>query len=178
VKTDNSLFADKVELRSRHLPNKDSVSVLDCFHGGGRVWRAVKKKTGKSIRVLGIDKFDKDTDFVITSDAESVLNSIDLSKFDVVDLDSYGVPADELEAIFRKNYKGVVFVTFIQSLFGQLSKKILCESGFSEEMLEKAPVLCSKNGWKTFLNWLAFKKVKAVCHRSFLRKHYLCFVME
>lgn len=175
VKTDNSYLADKVGLRINHLPRRGPVTVLDCFAGTGRIWRAVKRRTKREIRVLGMDK--RNLGYHLPGDNLAWLETIDLSRFSVVDLDAYGVPYEQIKLLFERGYKGVVFVTFIQSLWGQMPSGLLIDLGFTDDMIKKAPALCNSRGWEHVLNWLAVRGVDKVWHRSHARKHYFCFVL-
>ena len=56
AQTDHSFLLSKINLRINHLPKDDPVRVLDAFCGNGVIWDYVKKKTGRDIKVLGIDK--------------------------------------------------------------------------------------------------------------------------
>src|SRR5688572_25502525 len=93
-KTNNSYLADKVALRVAHMPKAGEVRVLDCYAGQGVIWRAVERLTGREIKVLGIDvnKPDELSGFRMPGDNRAYLEIIDLSRFDVVDLDAYGIP--------------------------------------------------------------------------------------
>lgn len=155
TKTNNSYLADKVALRSRNLPKgKTELNVLDCYGGQGRIWTAVQLQTGREINVLPIDVKDYG-DFFMPGDNRSFLSIIDLSRFQVVDLDAYGVPYDQLKILFEREYHGLVFVTFIQTLYGIMPKELLADLGFSNEMVDPSR-LClqsrdgsiSKNGWR------------------------------
>jgi len=172
-KTNNSYLGNKVELRINHIPEK--TVVLDCFGGKGLIWKAVEKITGKTVKRIGIDKIDYDTGFFLDGDNLAFMKTIDLSKFNVIDLDAYGVPYEQLKILFERNYSGVVFVTFIQSIFGMIPKMLLVDIGFTEKMIVRCPTLFGKRGWQYFLEWLALKGVRAVTHRSHNRKHYLVF---
>lgn len=152
--------------------------VLDCFGGQGLVWSRVKKATGIDIKYLGIDKINYGTGFYLPGDNLAYLGSIDLSRFNVVDLDSYGVPYEQLEIVFSRGFIGRVFVTFIQVLQGKLPYGMLEEIGFSREMITKIPTLFAKNGWDYFLEYLAKKGVRQIIHRSYARKHYLTFEIK
>lgn len=176
IKTDNSYLADKVGLRANHLPKVKTVTVLDCYAGTGRIWRAVKRRTGKEIRVLGMDK--REIGYHLPGDNLAWLKTIDLDKFNVIDLDAYGTPYEQIKILFDRGYKGVVFVTFIQSMFGQMPKGLLSEIGVTDVMVKKAPSLCSKRGWEFFLEWLAMKGITRIYHRGHARKHYFCFTIE
>jgi len=174
VKTDNSYLADKVGLRAEHLPAGHTITVLDCFAGSGRIWRAVKRRhPKKDIRILAMDK--KNIGFHLPGDNLAWLKSMDLSKFNVIDLDAYGVPYEQLKIILDRGYKGIVFVTFIQSVFVKMPSGLLHDVGFTDAMIDKAPALLNARGFDRFAEWLAGYGVKSMFHRSHARKHYICF---
>ena len=178
VKTNNSYLADKVALRLAHLPDKKVVKVLDCFAGRGVIWQAVRKLApGRDIRVLPIEVKPQEEDvlFYLPGDNTRFLETLDLGRFDVIDLDAYGVPYDQLSTIFRRGFMGVVYVTFIQASFGIMSNGLLQEIGFSRQMINKSPVLFTKRGWQYFLEYLAKRGVRTVWIRQHQNKHYLCF---
>jgi hypothetical protein len=176
VQTNNSYLADKVALRANHLP-PDPVRVLDCFGGSGLIWTAVQKKTGRRIAVLPIDIIDYGG-FYLPGDNRSYLDSIDLSRFNVIDLDAYGIPYEQLASVFGRGFQGVVFVTFIQSVMGCINHGLLRDVGFTNAMIEKAPATLYRRGWEHFQNWLALKGVREIWHRSKHGKHYLAFQMD
>lgn len=176
VQTNNSHLADKVALRAGHLPDVPIVRVLDCFGGEGKVWAAVKRLTGRRIVTLPIEIKDYEaSEFHLPGDNRAYLSSLDLSKFNVIDLDAYGVPFEQLEMVFNGNYRGVVFVTFIQSIMGRLPNSLLTSVGFTDEMIKKCPTLFGKSGFKYFLEYLGLRGVKRIWHRSHARKHYIGF---
>ncbi len=172
AQTDNSFLGDKIALRMSHL-SEEPIKVLDCFGGKGLVWQGVKILTKKDIKVLAIDKID--FGFHLPGDNVRYLQELDLSKFNVIDLDAYGVPLEQLDIIFEKSFTGMIFVTFIQSLMGGLPHKMLNDLGFSKKMIEKISTLYGKRGWQYFLEWLALKGVSKIWHRTKGRKHYLAF---
>jgi len=173
IKTDNSYLADKVGLRVNHLPKKKAITVLDCFAGSGRIWRAVQRRTKKDIRVLAMDK--KAIGFQLPGDNLARLKGMDLTKFDVIDLDAYGVPYEQLKIILERGYKGTVFVTMIQSIWGRMPTEQLEQIGFTEPMYKKAPSVCNRRGWEYFCEWLAMKGVSQIHHRGHSKKHYFAF---
>ena len=174
-KTFNSFLADKVALRANNLPKDAEINVLDCFAGKGTIWRAVKLLTGREIYTLPIDIVNNDGFFFMPGDNRSFLSIIDLSRFNVVDLDAYGIPYDQLKILFDREYHGHVFVTFIQSQYGIMNQDLLMDLGFTREMIKSIPTLFSKSGWAYVREWLALRGVKRIRVRSSKRKHYLFF---
>jgi len=86
-----------VMLRLKYLPDKQEMSVLDCFAGKGVVWREVEKKTDKKINVVGIDKRKIDKIY-LRGDNRKFLSSIDLDDrgFSAIN------PARDVERCSRK----------------------------------------------------------------------------
>jgi len=173
--TDNSLLAYKVWLRVDHLP-RDPITVLDCYGGYGVVWDCVRRKSGRSdIKRCGIDKEKRKGS--VKGDNRKWLSGIDVSAFNVIDLDAYGVPFDQVNILFEKKYKGIVFFTFIQSSLVALPSKLLIASGITSEMRKSCPTLFGQIGWRLWLDWLGVNGVEKVHHRSKDRKHYGFFVL-
>ena len=172
MKTDNSHFEEKVRLRIDHLPEKPEILVLDCFAGTGKLWNEVKKRTGKDIKVLSIEKESGKNPLALVGSNLKYLNSIDLNKFDLIDLDAYGVPYKQLSILFAKDYRGGVFVTMIQSGMGQLPNGMIQEFGYSKAMIEKIPSLFNHEGLEKLKNYLYLHGVKQVTGYFIDRKNY------
>ena len=164
----------KVTLRLNHLPEKNEIIVLDAFAGKGTIWNMVQKRTDKKIRTLAIDKNYYDN-IDIVCDNLKVIAGIDLGRFDIVDLDAYGIPFAQLQLLFKKKYQGIVFVTFIQSFYGNLPTGILMQSGFTPEMIRKARTLFTKKPLEVLETYLLSNKIENYSIKSLDRKHYLCF---
>jgi len=179
TKTDNSFLGTKVKLRIDNLPDSD-IAALDCFSGTGKIWDKIKKELpNRNIQVLRIDKKNQ-TGIFLRGDNRKFLESIDLNRFDVIDCDSYGVPYEQLKAIFKKQTRPgtVIFVTFIQSIFGRLPVRMLRDIGYSAAMIRKCPSLFNRHGFDKFKLWLALQGVEQIKHYSTSNKHYLCFTTK
>ena len=180
TKTNNdlSLIEKKIELRVMSLPDKDVVTVLEAFGGEGVLWREVKKRTSKTINILSIDvvKYKKVN---LQGNNLKFLKTLDLSKFDIIDLDSYGSPSDQLDVLQKRGYKGIVHCTFIQSMLGRINTNILEACGYSKQMVDKCPTLFGKNGVSKILQYVnklfGTTEVKIV---SFGKKNYFYFVIS
>lgn len=173
IKTDNSYLADKVQLRIDYLPK--SPIVLDCYAGNGLIWRYVENKIGKPIERLAIDTRNDLQELYLPGDNRQFLSQIDLSQFNVIDLDAYGVPFHQVAELFNRNYRGDVFVTFIQSAMGMIPIALAEAVGFTKAMIESCPTVISRKGWEYFLEYLALNGIIEIHHRSHSRKHYLHF---
>ena len=172
TKTDNSCLGDKLTIRINHLPDGD-LRVLDCFGGEGTIWERIEKVTGRNIDCLPIDLKDNGR-FRLPGDNLRFLKSLDLSKFNVIDLDAYGVPYKQLKTVFQSGYAGAVFVTFIQSYVGELPHEMLIDIGFTQSMINKCRTLLFKHGFDKFCQWLALQGVTKITHISPTPyKHYI-----
>lgn len=177
--TDNSHLQAKVKLRLAHLPDKPEIRVLDAFHGQGLIWEYIAGRTSKKINITGIEKKSISDDFVLFGDNKKFLPSMPLEKFDIIDLDAYGVPFDQLEHIFdydrRKKIHHGIFVTFIQSIYGRLPLGLLRRLGYSEKMVSKIPVLFDRNGIEKFKAYLGLMGISRIFIKSLGKKYYLFF---
>lgn len=91
---------------------------------------------------------------------------------------SRSIPRDELEIIFKKNYRGLVVVTFIQTSYGGIHKKLLVKLGYTPAMIKKIPSLIYQDGYDKILSYLALNGVKKIYEISKDRKHYLYFNLK
>lgn len=176
TKTDNHYTADKVALRIAMTQHIAEPRVLDVFGGHGVVWAAVERITGKPIRRIAVDMRYDLTDPHLHGDNRKVVKGLDLSQFDVVDLDAYGIPAGLIEeVVVNKRFRGVVFVTAIQTMQGAMPSTVSKGIGLPESITSACPSLVSRRGWEFLKAWLASLGVREITHRSKARKHYLGF---
>jgi len=174
IKTDNSYFNEKIFIRIKALPNKNDINILDCFAGGGRLWNEVINQTNKNLKVIQIDK-KGNSNIDLIGDNIKYLKTLDLSRFDIIDLDSYGTPFKQLEEIFNKNYTGIIICTFIQSLYGCLPRKMLYKLGYNKQMIDKIPSLFNRKGLDKLINYLYLYDVKQITGYFINRKNYFYF---
>lgn len=168
-------MGDKIALRLNNIPKKEKLKVIDAYHGKGTIWKNIQKKYEGKIEILKIDKEQKTDEFILLGDNLKYLSSLDLSRYDVIDLDAYGVPYEQLKIIFNSAFRGACFVTFIQSIMGRLQNEFLFDLGYTEAMIKKCPSLFAKNGHNHFFQFLALNGVKKIKIRQCQRKIYLCF---
>lgn len=172
VATDNSHFNLKVKLRLENLPAPDQINVLDLFSGEGLLWTEIKNQSKKQITTLRIDVKTNIKGLYLKGDNLKFFNSLDLNDFHCIDVDAYGVPYKQLKEILTRNYKGIIFITYIQSVFGKLPKKMLMDLNYTERMINKAPTLFDKNGLQKLNDWLSLYDIKKIKRYSIGRKHY------
>lgn len=106
IKQHSSHFPEKIKLREMALleTGKDRIQVLDCFHAEGRIWDTIKRRNPDiEITVIGIEKerTKKSQNFVFYGDNVKVIKSIDLSAYDLIDLDAYGCCWKQLDSVFK-----------------------------------------------------------------------------
>ena len=171
IKTDNSYLNTKVNLRMNHLPSKKSIKVLDCFAGRSRIWKEIKKRSFKNINVIGIDRITYGS--TLKGDNIKYLKGMDLNKYDIIDLDAYGVPFRQLEIIFRKKYRGILFITFIQSMWGRLPVRMLTKIGYTRNMIKKCPTIFNRSGINKFKQYLAINGVRKIVIINKNNKKYI-----
>lgn len=174
-KTDNSYLNEKIELRIDSIKHLKKVIVLEVYSGSGLIWNEVKKKTKKQIDILKIEKKENKKGVYLQGDNNKFIPLFDFSNYDVIDLDSYGVPFQQLKAIFQKEYKGIVHCTFIQSGMGRLPNELLQEIGYSKQMIKKCPIILCKNGLEKMQNYLSKKGIKEITGYFNNRKNYFYF---
>lgn len=173
---DKKALENKILLRLNSVKEIESneIFVLECFGGKGLLWECVKKRTDKKITVLSIDTV-KYSRFQLQGDSLKILPIIDLNKYQVVDLDSYGIPFKHADILFKRKYKGIVHCTVIQSMMGNLPNELLNSEGYTKKMMKKARTLLSRNGDEKFKNWIAKNGVKKIQIFKLNKKNYFWF---
>ena len=175
-KTDNSYFKDKVHLRKLGLLSleKDSLSVLDAYSGDAVIWRKVATDLPDlTINLTRIETKKDAKGVYLRGDNIKFLKNMVVSDYDCIDLDAYGIPYRQLQILFDKQYKGIVFITFIQSTHGRLNKGMLEELGYPAKMVDKIPTLFCTNGLHKFTQYLALHGVTRIQRISHQNKHYI-----
>jgi hypothetical protein len=131
-------------------------------------------KTDKKIKILRIEKEKgKGNKTYLPGDNIKYLHHMDLSSYNIIDLDAYGIPYEQMEILFKKNYNGFVVVTCIQSMYGNLPTVLLKSIGYTKEMIRKCRCLSTSNGIDKTLNYLANNGVSEV--RGYFDNRYNYF---
>ena len=173
-KINNSYMNEKLFLRKKFFSNWDSV--LDCF-----AWEWHMRKRARdswNCKYLGIDKKDYWKHNILTWDNMKLLKSMELSSFDIIDLDAYWSPFPQIDILEKKKFHWKVFITFIQTMKGWLHNWMLERIWYRKDMIKKCRSLFAKDSiWKLerYLYEIWIKKIYKVSPES--RKHYIYFNM-
>jgi hypothetical protein len=160
VKTDNDNLSKKLAIRlfamNRLEKNTtEPIRVLDCFAGDGLLWHYLKKECERPIEHIGIDVLPK-LGAQYLGDNRHYLHRLPLDNFDLIDVDAYGVPYDQMKILAKRNYRGIVVGTFIQAIYGGLPYAMLEDIGYSRQMVRKITQLFFNNGWN---KWATFQNL-------------------
>lgn len=161
--TDNSHLMMKVLVREEMLRElgKTDVSVLECYGGNGVIWSTIEHRNPQlNIRRLSIEKEKGKNPLALPGDNLKWLPRLDLSRFDIIDLDAYGHPAKQLEIIAKKHYSGYVAITDINSMMGATPRSYLEAAGISKEKYRKCPTVFNYLSDRLLENFLYICKAK------------------
>ncbi|MDE6401593.1 MAG: hypothetical protein K2L54_03170, partial [Clostridiales bacterium] len=88
TKTDNKSIGNKIFIRKQAIADLSTINVLDLFGGNNVLWKNIHTD-----KYFGIEK-QKDKGKNLVADAHKVFDYLDLSQFNVIDVDSYGISFD------------------------------------------------------------------------------------
>lgn len=180
-KTDNSHFAAKVALRMEAIKNLESVNVLDCFAGNNLIWKKIPHDS-----YLGIEKQKGKGELNIYGDNVKIIKSLDLSNYNVIDLDAYGIPGEQMIEIMENKTLAdevVIIYTATAMAFSNCSKKFIEKIGIEYDTWNKCRTL-----WNKHILYLWYFLLSEKCgikninlidikDRNY-RKHYGYFVLR
>ena len=158
--TDNVNVSHKVYLRRMATEGLGSVHVLDLFAGKGEVWKRLSPDTYQGIEIQ-----KGKNPGAIVGDNRKIIPRLDLSKYNVIDCDSYGVPATQIKLLYenRTLRSGTVIVyTCISNKVSTVPKTLQEYAGFAGDMYEKAQTLFNGLSTELFFDYLASLGVKSV----------------
>ena len=148
--TDNTQIGKKIDLRRQATAHLKKTKVLDLFGGENRLWASFELD-----RYYGVEK-EKGKGRNLTADNMRVIRSLDLSGFNVIDIDTYGIPANQLSEIFDNptlTPGTVIIYTCISNKRSALSRRIIEMFGLSE-MYKKVKVILNGLGPELFHAYL------------------------
>lgn len=166
TKTDNHDAAKKIGLRRYATKDLPYLSVLDCFAGNNMLWQSGSFNLR---RYYGIEK-EKGKGRNLYADNLRVIGSLDLSPFNIIDLDSYGVPFNQCFELFRNPTlkKGTVIVyTSITGGMNAMNKACL-KYFHMDKMYSRCKVLLNKKTTELFYAYLYENGIRKVYMYSVL----------
>jgi hypothetical protein len=181
-KTDNAHMSKKLAIRmlavDAILACGKPVHVLDCFAGHGTLWRLLRRVYGNQISTVGIDRaWNRSARYL--GDNRRYLKLMPLDTYNVIDLDAYGVPYEQMKIISQRRYTGIVVGTFIQCAYGGLPFSMLNQLGYPRQMVKKVTRLFFRHGWRKWCDFLRLLGHHEVYAYHCAHKHYfLCFAKE
>ena len=157
---DSQSVSHKVYLRRMATEGIRRVSVLDLFAGNGEVWMKLEPDSYQGVEI----KKDKNPNAII-GDNRKVIPRLDLSQYNVIDCDSYGVPATQIKLLYENGTlqsDTVIVYTCISNKVSTVPKTLQEYAGFQGDMYAKAQTLF--NGWsiELFFDYLASLGVRRV----------------
>lgn len=122
----SSNFKDKVAIRLQATERINDIRVLDCFHAKGELWNKIREYRNVN-DFLGIEKNKKlkSTDRVIYDNNIKVLREINIDNYNIIDLDAYGNPFEQMNIVFERCKKPkIIIYTFISFGISGIPKEI------------------------------------------------------
>jgi len=173
MKTDNSYSELKIDLRRFCIENTKSPKILELYAGSGYIYSQIKDL---DFEILSIEKEKNKHKTALVGDNLKFLKNFDLTKFNIIDLDAYGTPYEQLEIILNSNFKGYVLVTYIQTVYGSLPQKMLMQLGYSKNMIKKIPTLFYRNALQKIKNYLYLHGIQLIEGYFINNKNYFYFL--
>jgi len=173
IYTENSHLRTKVRLRVDAVKamGKDRVYVLDAFAGQGLVWKAVQKQLPSvEITTLGIEKKKYLSPNVIMGDNRKVMKGLDLAIFDLIDLDAFGCPWEQLAICSERAPLVPVAITHISITLGPVPQGILRASKIPDDWCKIKDVPHALFGrwrwfwWEEYIARMGYTEVEFELH--------------
>lgn len=174
--TDNANLEKKVALRKEAIRGLEELKVLDLFAGENLIWSKIKTD-----RYFGVES-EKGKGKNLNVDNRRIIPVLDLSQFNVIDCDSYGIPYEQISMIFENQtlQKGTVIIyTCITGVLNRICVKALKDFGLQENY-KRSRVLYNKYSRDMFFEMLrrnGVKKVTSYRDDATMQKEYGYFVI-
>jgi hypothetical protein len=143
VFTENSHLRTKVRLRLELIDKigKNKIHVLDAFAGQGLVWKEIQRqRPDLQITTVGIEKRKYVNPHVIMGDNRKAMKGMDLTAFDIIDLDAFGCPWEQLTIAAERAPNVPVVLTHISVTLGPVPKGLLKAAGLPSAWYESMGV--------------------------------------
>lgn len=175
TKTDNKSIPNKIFIRQKAIENLSEVNVMDLFAGRNVLWNNIKTNNYYGIDV-SVNKGKN-----LNVDTRKAIGNLDLSFYNVIDCDSYGIAFDLYKKLLtRKDVKSgtIIIYTAITNEFTKIQNVAKEELGF-KNFYNKAPSLFNARAIEFFYEFLAKMGVEEVYYYSIrdkFLKHYGYFI--
>jgi hypothetical protein len=165
VFTENSHLRTKVRLRLELIDQigKDKIHVLDAFAGQGLVWKEIQRqRPDLQITTVGIEKRKYVNPNVIMGDNRKAMKGMDLTVFDIIDLDAFGCPWEQLAIAAERAPNVPVVLTHISVTLGPVPKGLLKAAGLPSAWYESMGIPQALFGrvrwhwWEVFCSSLGY----------------------
>lgn len=176
VYTDNDGLKNKIWLRKQATIGVDDIRVLDLFAGENRIWENIKTS-----RYYGIEK-EKWKGKNLHIDNRKIIPIMDLSGFNVIDCDPYGIPYTQVKLLFENKtlQKGTIIIfTCISGVLNQMDKTEIEDYGL-REMYKRTRVLFNRYADEMFFSMLkkyGVEKVTMYGMEKQMKKRYGFFTV-
>lgn len=143
VFTENSHLRTKVRLRLELIEQlgRKNLYVLDAYAGQGLVWKEIQRqRPDLTITTVGIEKRKYVNPNVIMGDNRKAMKGMDLSVFDLIDLDAFGCPWEQLAIAAERAPQVPVVLTHISVTLGPVPKGLLKAAGLPAQWYESMAV--------------------------------------
>ncbi len=177
TKTDNKSIANKIFIRKHATKDLKEVKVLDLFAGRNVLWNNIHTD-----KYFGID-IEVNKGKNLSANTRDVFDTIDLSQFNVIDCDSYGIAFDLYKKLLMRNNlnKGtIILYTAITNEFTKIQNVAKKEFNFNR-FYTKAPSLFNARAIEFFYEFLALNGIDEIYYyslRDHFVKHYGYFVVK
>ena len=175
IKTDNKSIYNKIFIREKAIEKLKEVKVMDLFAGRNVLWNNIRKD-----KYFGIDIVaNKGKNLNI--DTRKVFDSLDLSDYNVIDCDSYGIAFDLYKKLLtRKDVKKgtIIIYTAITNEFTKIQNIAKEEFNF-KHFYNKAPSLFNARAIEFFYEFLGEYGIEKLFYYSIrdkFLKHYGYFI--
>ena len=156
--TDNSFVDIKIRLRKEATASIDGLRVLDCFAGENNMWRGFDMA-----RYYGIETV-KGKGKNLHLNNLNAIKSLDLSDFNVIDLDAYGIPFLQVSEAAKNptiNMDTLIIYTATENSMSNLPAKAVRELGL-QGIYKVNKTMLNRQGLALFYEFLKMHGVNKV----------------
>ena len=135
-KADNSHSGAKIALRLALVDGlkQKNLRVLDAYSGTGFLWKQVRAaRPDVEFAMTNIEKKKNGRLDAIHGDNVRIMPSLPLGEFDIIDLDAYGIPTEQLALVAAAAPHVPVLVTCISASVGTVPYAMLEAAGIPSQ---------------------------------------------